>query len=704
MDRGARRPALSCLRPAYLSSYSRLTVRRSRHRPQGPRPAVTRCAGILGPSRILGERPQLRSGETANAVCALPARSPAGPCGGVSQPPDPPARRDLIERETMRRNDLRNVVIIAHVDHGKTTLVDCLLRQSGQFRDSQLLGERILDSNELERERGITIMSKNIAIPYRGIKINVIDTPGHADFGGEVERVLRMADGALLLVDAAEGPMPQTRFVLSKALECGLKPLVIVNKIDRPDARPYDVIDETLDLLLDLGAEDDVADFPHLFASAKDGYATADPQVRTSSMQPLLEMVMQHIPGPWVEPDEPLQMLVTTIDWSDYVGRIAIGRINAGSVRKGQTVALLQAGQQATPCKIAQVFLFENLGRAEVDQADAGDVVALVGLENAEIGDTVSDPDHPRPLPRLSVDEPTLEMVFSINSSPFAGRDGKYVTTRQLRERLVRELKKNVALQVEPLADREAFAVRGRGVLHLSILIETMRREGFELSVGKPHVVLHERDGQTEEPFETLVVEVPSDKLGPVMELVGERRGELVEMKNQGTYTQVVFILPARGLIGLRTRLLNATQGTAIIHHRFAAYRPVEGEIPRRPTGVLVSSVTGKAVAYGLDGLQDRAELFVAPGDEVYEGMIVGENSRSGDMTVNPTREKKLTNIRAAGSDDNILLKPPRRLSLEVALEYIEDDELVEVTPQWIRLRKLLLKEADRRRQMRRRA
>ncbi len=604
----------------------------------------------------------------------------------------------------MRRNDLRNIVIIAHVDHGKTSLVDCLLRQSGQFRDSQLQGERILDSNDLERERGITILSKNIAIPYRGIKINVIDTPGHADFGGEVERVVRMADGALLLVDAAEGPMPQTRFVLSKALECGLRPLVVVNKIDRPDARPHEVIDQTLDLLLDLGADDHLADFPHLFTSAKDGYATHDPQVPTDTMQPLLEMVIQELPGPDVAPEQPLQMLVTTIDWSDYVGRIAIGRINAGSIRAGQSVALLQADDQRSPAKVAQVFVFENLGRVEVDRAEAGDVVALVGLADVEIGDTVADPTHPRALPRLSVDEPTLEMIFSINSSPFAGRDGKYVTTRQLRERLLREIKKNVALQVRPLDQRDAFAVRGRGVLHLSILIETMRREGYELSVGKPHVVLHERDGRCEEPFETLVVEVPGEKLGPVMELVGERRGTLVEMRGQGAYTQAVFAIPARGLIGLRTRLLNATQGTAIIHHRFAEYRAMEGEIPRRSNGVLVSAVTGRAVAYGLDGLQERAELFVAPGDEVYEGMIVGENSRSGDMIVNPTREKKLTNIRAAGSDDNILLKPPRQLSLETALEYIEEDELVEITPRYLRLRKIVLKEADRRRQARRRA
>jgi GTP-binding protein len=601
----------------------------------------------------------------------------------------------------MLRNDLRNIVIIAHVDHGKTSLVDCLLRQSGQFRDGQLQGERILDSNDLERERGITILAKNIAIPYQGIKINVIDTPGHADFGGEVERVLRMADGALLLIDAAEGPMPQTRFVLSKALECKLKPLVVVNKIDRPDARPMEVIDEALDLLIDLGADDDIADFPHLFTSAKEGYATTDPRVRTDSMKPLLDMVIQQISGPNVEPDQPLQMLVTTLDWSEYVGRIAIGRIQAGSVEQGQTVALMQADHQTHRTKISQVFVFENLGRTEVQRAEAGDVVALVGLDDVEIGDTICDAETLRPLPRLTVDEPTLEMIFTINSSPFAGRDGKYVTTRQLRERLFRELERNVALQVEPVSG-DAFAVRGRGVLHLSVLIETMRREGYELSVGKPRVIVREQQGQKVEPFETLVVEVPTAKIGPVMEMVGERRGEVSQMSPRGEYTQVAFAIPARGLIGLRTRLLNATQGTAIIHHRFAGYRPLEGDIPRRTSGVLVSTVSGRAVAYGLDGLQERAELFVAPGDEIYEGMIVGENSRSGDMMVNPSREKKLTNVRAAGSDENILLKPPRRMTLEAALEYIEDDELVEVTPSSIRLRKILLKEADRRRQARR--
>jgi GTP-binding protein len=601
-----------------------------------------------------------------------------------------------------RREDIRNIVIIAHVDHGKTSLVDCLLRQSGQFRQGQLQGQCILDTNELERERGITILAKNIALPYEGIKINIIDTPGHADFGGEVERVLRMADGAIVLVDAAEGPMPQTRFVLSKALACGLKPIIVVNKIDRADARPREVIDEMFDLLIDLGADERVIDFPYLFASAKEGYATEDPTRRRDSMRLLLEMIVRDVPGPEISTHAPLQMLVTTIDWSEFVGRIAIGRVQSGKIRQGQMVALMQADNRVVEARVASLWVFENLGRREVQEVAAGDVVAVVGLDEVEIGDTISDKDHRHALPRLNVDEPTLQMVFSVNDSPLAGRDGRYVTTRQLCERLERELRANVALRVEPIKGSEAYMVSGRGVLHLSVLIETMRREGYELSVGKPRVIQRERNGVREEPFETLVVEVPSEKLGPVMELAGARRGELREMTIRGEYTHVTFSIPARGLIGLRTRLLNATQGTAILHHRFDCYQPSQGELPRRASGVLVSNTGGRAVAYALDGLQDRAELFVRPGDAVYEGMIVGENSRFGDMTVNPTKEKKLTNIRAAGSDENIVLKPPRDLSLETALEYIEDDELVEVTPASIRLRKLLLKESARRGRMRR--
>jgi GTP-binding protein len=600
-----------------------------------------------------------------------------------------------------QRNDLRNIVIIAHVDHGKTTLVDCLLRQSGQFRDAQLQGERILDSGDLERERGITIFAKNIALPYKGTRINIIDTPGHADFGGEVERVLRMADGALLLVDAAEGPMPQTRFVLSKALQVGLEPIVVVNKIDKPDARTAEVLDETLELILELGGEKYLEHFHYILASAKEGYATPGPQTPSDSMAPLLDMVLQYVPPPSIDDSPYFRMPVTTIDWSEYVGRIAIGRIRSGTVSKGDTVALLQANAERKTVRVATVYEFDNLGRKEVNTGYAGDVVALVGLEGVEIGDTVCHPDVNEAFPRVNVDEPTLQMIFTINSSPLAGREGKYVTGRQLRERLMRELQRNVALRVEAAEGADAFRVAGRGILHLAVLIETMRREGFELSVGKPQVLKKQIDGVTCEPFESLVVEVPADKLGAVMEMVGARRGEMIEMTPRGEYSSILFHIPARGLIGLRTRLLNATQGTAIMHHRFLEYRPVEGEIPKRQNGVMVSMASGKAVAFALFGLQQRADMFVAPGDEVYEGMIVGENVRDNDLPVNPTREKKLTNIRAAGSDENILLKPPRQLSLEAALEYIEDDELVEITPTRIRLRKTLLREAERRRMAR---
>lgn len=600
------------------------------------------------------------------------------------------------------RSDIRNIVIIAHVDHGKTTLVDCMLRQSGQFRDSQLQGERILDSNDIEKERGITILSKNIALPYQGVKINVIDTPGHADFGGEVERVVGMADGALLLLDAAEGVMPQTRFVLSKALEAGLKPIVVINKIDRPDARCDEVVDEALELLVTLGGDEYLDDFSFVFASAKEGYATLDHKERTQDMTCLLDKVVKEIPGPDVDESGPLQMLVTTLDWSEYVGRIAVGRIQSGEIKVGQSISLCQDNDQVTSCKVGGLHVFENLGRQEVDSATAGEVVAITGLDKVEIGDTVCASGEVLPLQRVDVDEPTLEMLFTINSSPLVGREGKYVTSRQLKERLYKELERNVALRVRPSESGDGFAVSGRGVLHLSVLIENMCREGFELSVGKPRVITRKNaEGKTEEPFETLVVEVPTDRFGSVMELVGERRGLLDVMENRGEYTMATFQIPSRGLIGLRTRMLNATQGTAVMNHRFSRYSVVDGEIPRRPQGVLVSKVGGKALAFSLDGLQQRSELFISPGDEVYEGMIVGENSRDNDMDVNPTKGKKLTNIRAAGSDDNILLKPARDMSLEAALEYIEEGELVEITPETIRLRKVLLKESDRRKEAR---
>jgi len=599
----------------------------------------------------------------------------------------------------MQRNELRNIAIIAHVDHGKTTLVDGLLRQSGEYRESQLVGDCILDSNDLERERGITILAKNIALRYKDVKINIIDTPGHADFGGEVERVLMMADGALILVDAFEGPRPQTRFVVQKALEQGLKLLVVVNKIDRPDARPEEVLSETFDLLVDLGADDETLDFPYIFASGREGYASHDPHAREGTIAPLLDLVLEQIPAPYVNPEGPLQMMVTTLDWSEYVGRIATGRIVSGKVRQGQKVVLLKADGSQISGNVDAVQLFDKLGRTEVEHAEAGDIVALTGLPDPEIGDTVACPYEPMGLQRIAVDEPTLSMMFTVNSSPLSGQHGKFLTSRHLRQRLYRELESNVALRVEEAGDKDCFKVSGRGVLHLAVLIEQMRREGYELSVGKPEVIRKRVDGKWHEPYEVLVVDVPAAEVGPVMELVGNRRGQVREMTAGSTgMTHLEFSIPARGLIGLRTRLLNASRGEAIIHHRFEGYQPSEGDMPRRPNGVLVSQATGRAIGYSLWKLQERAELFVGPGAEVYEGMIVGENSRDSDMVVNPLKEKKLTNVRAAGSDDNIMLKPPREMSLEAALEYIAEDEYVEVTPQVVRLRKIHLTENDRKR------
>ncbi len=599
----------------------------------------------------------------------------------------------------MRRDDVRNIAIIAHVDHGKTTLVDALLRQSGQFRESQLEQTCILDSNDLERERGITILAKNIALNYKGVRVNIIDTPGHADFGGEVERVLRMADGAIVLVDAFEGPRPQTRFVVQKALEVGLKPIVVVNKIDRPDARPAEVLDEVFELFLELGADDATLDFPYLFASGREGYASHDPADRAGTIAPLLDVVLERVPGPEVNPDGPLQLMVTTLTWSEFVGRIATGRIVSGKLRKGQKVFLIRDDGTLSPGDVTNIEMFDKLGRTVVAEAVAGDIVAVTGLPDPEIGDTVAERDNPIALPRIAVDEPTLSMMFTINSSPLAGLDGKYVTSRNLRERLMRELESNVALRVEETGDKDSFTVSGRGVLHLAILIETMRREGYELSVGKPEVIFKSVGGKKHEPFEQLTVDVPAESVGPVMELVGARRGQVLDMTaGVGGMTHLEFSIPARGLIGIRTRLLNATRGEAIIHHRFDAYKPAEGEVPHRKNGVLVSQDNGKAVAFALGKLQERSELFVRPGQEVYEGMIVGENSRDNDLVVNPIKEKKLTNMRASGSDENIILKPAREMTLEAALEYIEDDELVEVTPKVIRLRKMFLSETERKR------
>jgi GTP-binding protein len=599
----------------------------------------------------------------------------------------------------MIRSDLRNVAIIAHVDHGKTTLVDQMLRQSGLFRESELRGECILDSNDLERERGITILAKNIALKVGDTKINIIDTPGHADFGGEVERVLKMADGALLLVDAAEGPLPQTRFVLRKAFECGLRPIVVINKIDRADARPTEVLNAVFDLFAELDADDATLDFPTIFASGREGIATTDLAVTPTDIRPLFDAILRHVPPPDVELDVPLQMLTVTLDYSDYVGRIGIGRVVAGKIRKGQRIALLKHDGRRIEDTISQLYVFDRLGRVEADEVSAGDICAVVGLEAVDIGDTVADLENAVALPPIKVDEPTLDMTFRINDSPFCGQEGTYVTSRQLRDRLMKELESNVALRVVPSTERrDEFHVSGRGLLHLGILLENMRREGFEVSVGKPRVINKEVNGQAMEPIEYLVVEVPPSALGSVMELVGNRRAECLKLDTRGEVSHVEFTIPARGLIGLRTRLMNATSGQAIMHHNFYDYQPLRGSIPARLNGVMVSTEQGRTTAYALDNLQERGSLFVGAGESVYEGQIVGENCRDNDLPVNVCREKKLTNVRAATADKSIILKPPRQLTLEQALEYIEEDELVEVTPKAIRMRKTFLKEADRRR------
>ncbi len=608
----------------------------------------------------------------------------------------------------MQRTDLRNVAIIAHVDHGKTTLVDNMLRQSGLFRKEELdklVGGQhglILDSNDLERERGITILAKNIAISMGDIKINIIDTPGHADFGGEVERVLKMADGCLLLVDSAEGPLPQTRFVLRKAFENGLRPIVVINKIDRADARPQEVLNAVFDLFVDLDAPEEALDFPTIYAAGRQGVATTDLSIPAVDLKPLFAAILQHVPGPVVDQTGPTQMLVNTLDWSDYVGRIAVGRVYRGKLRKGQRIALLKHDGRRVDTTVRQLYIFDRLGRVEVEEIGAGDVCAVVGLEGVDIGDTIADVEKPDPLPPTKVDEPTLDMIFRINDSPFAGQEGTYITSRQLRDRLMKELESNVALRVVPSEEkRDEFHVSGRGMLHLSILIENMRREGFELSVGKPRVINREVDGQTLEPIEYLTVDAPSNQIGAVMELLGNRRAECVKLESRGDASHVEFTIPARGLIGLRTRLLNATAGQAIMHHNFYDYQPVRGSIPSRLNGVMVSSETGRTTAYAIDNLQERGVLFVGPGEQVYEGQILAEHCRDNDLPVNACREKKLTNMRASGSDKSIILKPPRVMSLEQALEYIEDDELVEITPTAIRMRKIYLKENDRKKHAR---
>ncbi|MCL0066075.1 translational GTPase TypA [Dehalococcoidia bacterium] len=604
----------------------------------------------------------------------------------------------------MSSENIRNVALIAHVDHGKTTLVDQLLRQSGQFRHGELDGELILDSNPLERERGITILAKNCAIDYidrkgRKLHINIIDTPGHADFSGEVERVLMMADGVLLLVDSFEGVMPQTRYVLSKALAMGLRPIVVINKMDRSNARPTSVLDEVFDLLVDLGADEYALDFPTIYTSARDGWATSDPnELDSTDIHDVFEAIIENIPAPQLDPDAPLQALITTLDYSDYVGRIGIGRVFAGTMETGKDIVVIDGQGNQSNQRIGQLFRFEGLGRKEVTHIDVGDLFAVVGLDKFGIGDTIATPDHPHPLSRVAMDEPTIHMTIRINDGSFSGREGKYVTSREILQRLKKELKSNVSLRLEERGDQ--FVVSGRGILHLGIMLENMRREGYELTVGKPEVIYWEKNGKRQEPLELLVVDLPNESVGAAMQLVGNRRAEMINMEASGNRTHIEFKIPARGLIGLRSKLLTATSGEAVIHHRFLEYGGFRGEIPGRANGVMVSTVTGQVTTYALDQLAGRGTPFVEPGDEVYEGLIVGEHSRENDLGVNIIRQKKLTNTRAAAKDATITLKTAWRPELEAALEYIEQDELVELTPQSIRLRKRFLKETDRRREM----
>ncbi|MBN1125025.1 MAG: translational GTPase TypA [Sedimentisphaerales bacterium] len=615
----------------------------------------------------------------------------------------------------MYADTLRNVAIIAHVDHGKTTLVDQLLYQSGMFRTEELDklagGQHglIMDSNPLERERGITILSKNCSIHYTNTegnvyKINLIDTPGHADFGGEVERVLKMADGVLLLVDAFEGPMPQTRFVLSKALEHGLRPIVVINKVDRANSRPDDVVNEVFDLLVQLGARDESLDFPLIYASAREGWATTDLADRPGTMQAIFDAIIDFVPAPKVIPDAPLQILVTNQEWSDYVGRIAIGRVFAGQVSEGDRVTVIDKKGLHTQQKILQIHQFFGLGRRKVVQVQAGDICAISGLDPVEIGDTIACAEKPSRLAVISVDEPTMTMTFRVNDGPFAGRDGKYVTSRQIGDRLQKELQQNVALRVDPGQTPEEFNVSGRGLMHLGILLENMRREGYEVCVGKPNVILRMVEGRRHEPIELLAVDCPMDCQNPVMSLLGERRSEIVRIDAKSGTTDFVhmeFMIPSRGLFGLHARLLNATQGRATMHHTFERYELMRGAIPQRKAGVLVATTTGQVTAYALDSLYDRGFFFVEPGEQVYEGQVVGEHCKEDDIPVNATRAKQLTNVRASGKDEAARVRPARRMSLELALEYIQEDELVEICPGSIRIRKRLLKEGDRRRQAR---
>lgn len=596
----------------------------------------------------------------------------------------------------MIRNDLRNIAIIAHVDHGKTTLVDAMLKQSGIFRANEHVEERVMDSNALERERGITILAKNTAVMHNGTKINILDTPGHADFGGEVERVLTMVDGVLLLVDAYEGPMPQTKYVLRKALERNLKPIVVINKIDRPDQRVNEVIDEVLDLFIELNANDDQLEFPVVLTSARNGIAKLSMEDESDNLEPLFRVILENIPAPDVDTEAPLQMLVNTLDYDDYVGRIVVGRVVRGTIHNGENIMLMDSSSNRK-AKIGRLYTYQGLKRVEVDEVAAGDIVALIGLADANIGDTIADAENPEKLEGISIDEPTLSMVFSVNTSPFAGREGEFVTSRHLRERLFKEVKTNVAMRLEETESPDSYIVKGRGELHLSILIETMRREGYELQVGKPKVITHrDEEGNLLEPMEALTIDVPQDFMGAVMEGLGLRKAELQNMTEMAGYLRMEFLIPARGLIGFRNQFLTDTKGNGIMNHVFAGYAPYKGDIPGRTRGSLVAFEAGETTSYGISNAQERGTMFIVPGEQVYEGQIIGENSREDDMDVNPCKKKHVSNMRASGSDEAIRLIPPKTFSLEQALEHINDDELVEVTPKSIRMRKKILDRVER--------
>ena len=595
----------------------------------------------------------------------------------------------------MIRENLRNVAIIAHVDHGKTTLVDALLKQSHIFRENEKVAERVMDSNDLERERGITILSKNTAVMHNDVKINIVDTPGHADFGGEVERVLNMVDGVLLLVDSFEGPMPQTKYVLRKALEQGLKPIVVINKIDRPDQRVHEVEDEVLELFMELEADDDQLDFPVVYASARDGIAKASMEDDSTDMTALFDVLIKEIPAPQGDIDGPLQFMVTTLDYDDFVGKIAVGRIVRGRMKPNQQVVLMN-GESTRKGKIGRVYTYNGLNRVETDEAGMGDIIAFVGIDDINIGETVADAENPEALPTISIDEPTLSMMFSVNNSPFAGREGEYVTSRHLRDRLFKEVETNVSMRVEETDSPDSFKVSGRGELHLAVLIETMRREGYELQVGKPRVIFKDINGQKCEPLEHLTIDVPQEFMGAVMENLGVRKAELINMVELAGYLRMEFVVPARGLIGFRAQFLTATKGNGIMNHVFHGYAPYKGDIPGRTRGALVAFEDGETTPYGLNSVQDRGTLFLGANVPVYTGQVIGENARENDMDVNPNKKKHVTNMRSSSSDEAVRLTPPRIFSLEQALEWINDDELVEVTPENIRMRKAILDRSAR--------